>query len=293
MRNIAARRRLVFPVAAVLTLGLVGLPHNPGAATTVPRLTEVAEVAAVRLQAEVSSLATGMADVVDTTPPAAAASSSGAAAAATCTYPCTVFDRFLSNLPVDIRNAILPPLYAVAWVVGLVLAPVVLVTSALFGWPVSLRPAAASGPETSPAPAEATTATGDRLSSKADPGTPASVPVDTGGDGGAAAQIPTAGDGEPQGRKHRRSGATTMPVTDLESPESATPAGKDSVPVAAATGTAAQPTSTADALAPAISATEEAAPAAPRSTRPRSRSSEARPADSGQATKKAATRSAR
>lgn len=292
MRSQTTRSRLVLPLAAVLILSLVGVPHNPGAAMTVPRLTEVA---AVRLQAEVSSLVTGMSDVVDAVPPAAAASNLAGtgAAAGTCTYPCTVFDKFLSNLPVDVRNAILPPLYAVAWVVGLVLAPVVLVTSALFGWPVSLRPAAASGPETSPAPAEATTATGDRLSSKADPGTPASVPVDTGGDGGAAAQIPTAGDGEPQGRKHRRSGATTMPVTDLESPESATPAGKDSVPVAAATGTAAQPTSTADALAPAISAAEEAAPAAPRSTRPRSRSSEARPADSGQATKKAATRSAR
>ena len=299
MRSHTTRSRLVLPLAAVLTLGLVGVPHNPGAAMTVPRLTEVA---AVRLQAEVSSLVTEMAGVVDATAPAAAASSLAGtgAAAATCTYPCTVFDKFLWNLPVDVRNAILPPLYAFAWVLGLVLAPVVLVTSALFGWPVSLRPAAASAPEASPAPAEVTTAPGDRLSPKADPGTPrrptpSSAPGNTGGDGGAAVQIPAAGgdDDEPRGRAHRSTAPTTIPLTDLDSPESAAPVVKDSATVAAATRTAARPASTADALAPAISAAEEAAPAAPRSTRPRSRSPEARSSDSGSAPKRAATRSAR
>lgn len=131
--------RLALPVAAIVALGALSVPHST---TPVPRLVGVSNV---RLQAEVTTLIAGVADVAVVTPAAASGLAAGGAAA-TCTYPCTVLDKWLSNLPPNVRDALLPPLYGIAFVVGLVLAPVLLVTSALFGRPYSLRPAAAIAP---------------------------------------------------------------------------------------------------------------------------------------------------
>lgn len=292
MHSHVIRGRLVFPVAAVLTLSLVSVPHTPGSAMTVPRLTEVS---AVRLQAEVTSLVTGMAGAE---PPAAAASAltgtgSGATAAASCTYPCTVLDKFLWNLPVDIRNALLPPLYAVAWVVGLVMAPVVLLTSALFGWPYSLRPAAPVTPETSPAPAEATPAERDPIRSQADPVLSSSVPGQTANASEAAVEIASGSDDHrPRVRGHRSAGAQTDPLESSVSPEasvSAVPA----VPAVPATEAATLPTPSADLLTAAITAAEDAAPVEHQPSRARGRSVEAAPSDSAPSPQRAVKRSAR
>lgn len=203
MHSHAAKERLIYPVAVLLAAGLVSVPHSPGSATTGPRLTEFA---AVQLQAEVTALVTGIADAAEATTPGAAASiltGRGPEAAATgCTYPCTIFDKFLESLPEDIRYALLPVVFSVAWVIGLVMAPVVLVTSALFGWPHSLGPAAAADPETTPGitpetlptPAQVAAVTGDRPS----------TPVDDSANDAVAAENPNAGDDLGTGvRAHR------------------------------------------------------------------------------------------
>ncbi|MBU3749059.1 MAG: hypothetical protein FGM52_01170 [Mycobacterium sp.] len=134
-------------------------PTDLGSAvTTSPR---AVEFSAVRLQAEATTLFAGLADgaaantAVAVPGAAAALSATAAATAEPCYYPCTIFDKFIYNLPPEIRNVLLPPLMSLAAVIGAVLAPVLLVTSLVFGWPWELGPAAASKSEDQPGPAEA------------------------------------------------------------------------------------------------------------------------------------------
>ena len=314
MYSHVARSRLVYPAAVLLTLGLVSVPHNPGSATTGPRLTEFA---AVQLQAEVTALVTGIPDAAEATPPGAAASiltGSGAGAAATgCTYPCTIFDKFLESLPEDIRYALLPAVYSIAWVIGLVMAPVVLVTSALFGWPYSLGPAASTtagttpetNPDSSPAPAEVTAAVGDR----------AVTPVDDAADGDVAVEISTASENPESGvRMHRDIRGETVPLVGSEVPqitiavaEVADTAGSElpaaEVPAAtevqagsevqAATEVPDVPADAADVPVEAMTATDEPAPVSPRPAGDRIGSAQADNSDSAPKRTRAATRSTR
>ena len=227
MQSLTTRDRLVYPVAAVLALGLVSVPHH---GASVPRLTEVATV---RLQAEVSSIVTGLEGV---TLPAAAVSPAGtgpaaaAAAATPCHYPCTVFDKFIDGLPPKIRNIVLPPLYSITLLITAVLSPVLLVTSAVFGWPYSLRSAAAANTaRTTPAPAAATAAVIDPLPMQADPGpseagTPSSVPGETVNGANATVGKPIGNDDKPRPRERRITGAETNQIEVPGSPEGSAPA---------------------------------------------------------------------
>jgi hypothetical protein len=308
MQSRTARRRLVYPVAAIVAFGLVSVPQSTA---STPRLIEVS---AVRLQAEVTALVSGIADTVEAGTPAAAASSltgtgAPAAAAATCTYPCTVFDKFLSSLPESIRNAILPPLIVVAWVIGLVMSPALLVTSAVFGWPYSLRPAAATTPETSPAAAEVTaalevtSATSDQPPVQADPGVSSSTPGDTANAGEVVVGIPAATADDPARGGAHSSRGETIPVASPESPESPesteSPESSESpestetpglVPAAAESPTVSAP---ADVLTPAMTATADGSPVTPRLARAGGRSPHAEPSDSSPTPQRAAKRSAR
>jgi hypothetical protein len=291
MQSRTARRRLVYPVAAIVAFGLVSVPQSTA---STPRLIEVS---AVRLQAEVTALVSGIADTVEAGTPAAAASSltgtgAPAAAAATCTYPCTVFDKFLSSLPESIRNAILPPLIVVAWVIGLVMSPALLVTSAVFGWPYSLRPAAATTPETSPAAAEVTaalevtSATSDQPPVQADPGVSSSTPTANAGE--VVVGIPAATADDPARGGAHSSRGETIPVASPESPESTETPGL--VPAAAESPTVSAP---ADVLTPAMTATADGSPVTPRLARAGGRSPHAEPSDSSPTPQRAAKRSAR
>jgi len=164
-------------MAAIVAAGLVSIPPAPGSGafgSTVPRL---AEVSAIRLQAEATSLVSGLdhATIAELTaaPPTASADSP------TYNPAYTPLDNFVWNLPPNIRDALLPGLYAVAWVVGavigiayLVAAPIIKLfnPSADIPWP------AAAAPAEPPAPARS-------VAGSAVPGvTPAAEPVsaDTG-----------------------------------------------------------------------------------------------------------------
>ena len=289
MQSRTARHRLVYPVAAIVAFGLVSVPQSTA---SVPRLTEVS---AIRLQAEVTSLVTGIAGVADAIPPAAVTSSltptdAPAAAATTCTYPCTVFDKFLSDLPVDVRNAILPPLIVVAWVIGLVMTPVLLVTSAVFGWPVSLRPAASTFTrQTAPAPAESVLAVGDPVPVPDVSATSSSVPGDTENAADAAVGITSpVDDAKPRVAARGTAPADTSPIESAASPK-ATDAEVSALEIAAAS---AQPV---DETTPTVTATGDVAPATNRPARTRGRSSaaESTDSDSAPASSRAAKRSAR
>jgi hypothetical protein len=254
----ANRSRLVLPVAVALALGLISVPHKPVSATAIPRLTEVS---AVRLQAEVSSLVTGMAGALSAEPSAEAAANSLTGSATTavvdsCVYPCTFFDKFLSSLPEDVRYAILPAVYVVAWWVGLIISPVILVTSALFGWPYSLPSAAAATPQTAPEPAEATTPASDPIGAGSDQEAGAgqeAVPAVPGGNavGNEAAGISTESDDNSlRGSAQRTIEAGTNPAVSSVSAEAS------ALPDTAAT----EPTPTAEMSTEATNAAKDAAP---------------------------------
>ena len=276
MQSLTTRDRLVYPVAAVLALGLVSVPHH---GASVPRLTEVATV---RLQAEVSSIVTGLEGV---TLPAAAVSPAGtgpaAAATAPCHYPCTVFDKFIDGLPPKIRNIVLPPLYSITLLITAVLSPVLLVTSAVFGWPYSLRSAAAANTaRTTPAPAAATAAVIDPLPMQADPGpseagTPSSVPGETVNGANATVGKPIGNDDKPRPRERRITGAETNQIEVPGSPEGSAPA------LTAST--------------PAVTNVDEVAPVAdrPARTHARTQAAEAVSPDRAPASPRAAKRTAR
>jgi len=303
----AIRGSLVFPVATMLALGLVSVSHTPGSEASLPRLTEVS---AVRLQAEVRSLVNGMAGALSAEPsaepsPAAAANSpiesaTGTAAADSCIYPCTFFDKFLSSLPEDVRYAILPAVYVVAWWVGLIIAPVVLVTSALFGWPTTLPGAAAATPETSPEPAEAAASASDPITSEPD-----QEALPPGPAGNAAADEAV---GIPTGNDDNRSRASAQRATEAgENPAESSVSPEAFAPATTATEVATEPTPSAEVLTAAITAAEEAAPIRDRPTPARGSleagtteaglaeagPAEAGPADSARAPQRAAKRSVR
>lgn len=191
MQSHTNRDRLVYPVAAILALGLVSVPHT---SASTPRLIEVS---VVRLQAEVTSLLAGVADDIDAEPTAAAVGSlagTGVSAAATCTYPCTVADKFLSNLPENIRYAILPAAYAVAWALGAVMGLAYLVVSPVLKLlkidPFQPTPAAAASAETSLAHTNPTTAA-DPITTEAHSAAPSAAPGETKKVGSTTAEAPT------------------------------------------------------------------------------------------------------
>lgn len=168
----ANRDRLVYPMAAILAAGLVTIPPAPGSVSAFPGVPRFAEVSAIRLQSEATSLFSGLDDAViaelTSAPPTAAADSP------TYNPAYTPLDNFVWNLPPDIRDALLPGLYAVAWVVGavigiayLIAAPIIKLfnPSADIPWP------AAAAPAEPPAPARS-------VAGSAVPGvTPAAEPV--------------------------------------------------------------------------------------------------------------------
>lgn len=178
MSSRAIRGHLTYPVAVIVAAGLVSAPINSGPAATPPRFVEFA---AVRLQAEATTLIAGLPDGTAAKTaaalPGAAAAAAAAATSEPCYYPCTIFDKFLDSLPPEIRSILLPPLMTLAAVIGAVLAPVVLVTSLVFDWPYELGPAAASRPEDQAGPAEAGEPDdGAADIMQADPDAPAAVP---------------------------------------------------------------------------------------------------------------------
>lgn len=175
MQSHTTRDRLVYPVAAILALGLVSVPHP---AASAPRLTEVS---VVLLQAEVTSLVAGMADAAGAEPPTVSSlTGTGASAAATCTYPCTLADKFLSSLPENIRYAILPAAYAVAWVLGAVMGLAYLVVSPVLKLlnidPFQPTPAAAASAETPLAQPDSVPTIADPITPETPPGAPSAAP---------------------------------------------------------------------------------------------------------------------
>jgi hypothetical protein len=187
MLSRAIKGGLACPLAVIVAAGLVIAPINSGSVANSPRLVEFS---AVRLQAEATTLIAG---VVDSTAAKTAAALPGAAAAASataaatsepCYYPCTIFDKFLDSLSPEIRSILLPPLIYLFAGVGLVqgvieavLAPVLLVTSLVFGWPYELGPAAATRPGGPAGPAEAGEPDDNAATAmQADPDAPAAVP---------------------------------------------------------------------------------------------------------------------
>lgn len=194
MQSHTTRDRLAYPVAAIVALGLVSVPHS---AASAPMLTEVS---VVRLQVEVTSVVTGIADGEGAEPPAAAVSTltgTGATTAATCTYPCTIADKFLSNLPENIRYAILPAAYAVAWVLGAVMGLAYLVASPVLKLlkidPFQSTPAAAASTETPSAQPNPTPTTAvDPITTEAPPVAPSAAPGEV-KKAGIAVEAPTEG----------------------------------------------------------------------------------------------------
>jgi len=180
MLSRAIQGRLACPVAVIVAAGLVIAPINSGSAANSPRFVEFS---AVRLQAEATTLIAG---VVDSTAAKTAVALPGAAAAASatasatsepCYYPCTIFDKFLDSLSPEIRSILLPPLIYLAAGLGLVLAPVLLLTSLVFDWPYELGPAAATRPGGPAGPAEADEPDDNAATAmQADPDAPAAVP---------------------------------------------------------------------------------------------------------------------
>lgn len=187
MLSRAIQGRLACPVAVIVAAGLVIAPTNSGSAANSPRFVEFS---AVRLQAEATTLIAGVADstaakTAAALPGAAAAGSATAAATSEpCYYPCTIFDKFLDSLSPEVRSIVLPPLIYLFAGVGLVqgvieavLAPVLLVTSLVFGWPYELGPAAATRPGGPAGPAEAGEPDDNAATAMpADPVAPAAVP---------------------------------------------------------------------------------------------------------------------
>lgn len=190
MHSHANRHRLVYPIAAMLAAGVVSIPHHEASA---PRL---AEVSAVNLQAAATALVSGLDDTSLAHLAAVAPAPAASAAASSWTYNpnYTVFDNLLANLPLEIRNVLLPPLYVVASVVGAIVGLAYLVVSPILKLlkidpfkPAAAVPAAATrpaGPQPVPAespaavgnPVERTAAAAPKAPSKPADSTPAGEP---------------------------------------------------------------------------------------------------------------------
>ena len=153
MPNAVIRDRLVYPAAALLALSLVTVAQ-PTSTASAPRL---AAVAAIRLQAEVTGYVSALADaaLTDPAPPRPAAASvvpvAPTASAAGAPYPSTFFDKLISSLPPEIQSIVLPPLYVIATIVGVIMG----IVYTIFGWPKDLLPAASVTPIAPRGPAAA------------------------------------------------------------------------------------------------------------------------------------------
>lgn len=297
MQRHAIRDRLVYPVAAILAVGLVGVPQH---AASAPRL---AEVSAVRLQADVTSLVTGIAgDTGAATLPGAAArlTETSAAAAATCTYPCTVFDKFLENLPESIRYAILPGVYVVAWVVGAVMGLAYLVASPILKLLDidPFRPAEAAA-ASAPAPTQTPATSGDPIEdtgkASAAPGVAAPTDQDLAPTGSPGAARPNTDPGSATParatptRAHTSTATSTADVVPVATPESVGTAHPIEDPAVAAAITAGEGAGTADAADTADTPTRQPTRAKMRAARGGPRDGSA----AGPASPAAAKRSAR
>ena len=153
MPNVVIRDRLVYPAAALLALSLVTVAQ-PTSTASAPRL---AAVAAIRLQAEVTGYVSALADaaLTDPAPPRPAAASvvpvAPTASAAGAPYRSTFFDKLISSLPPEIQSIVLPPLYVIATIVGVIMG----IVYTIFGWPKDLLPAASVTPIAPRGPAAA------------------------------------------------------------------------------------------------------------------------------------------
>ena len=153
MSNAVIRDHLVYPAAALLALSLVTVAQ-PTSTASAPRL---AAVAAIRLQAEVTGYVSALADaaLTDPAPPRPAAASvvpvAPTASAAGAPYPSTFFDKLISSLPPEIQSIVLPPLYVIATIVGVIMG----IVYTIFGWPKDLLPAASVTPIAPRGPAAA------------------------------------------------------------------------------------------------------------------------------------------
>lgn len=199
MPGLVVRDRLVYPAAVVLALGAVTVAQ-PAATAASPRL---AEIAAIRLQAEVTGFVSGLGvtATAGVTAPGPAASVAPAAATASAvgdTWPSTFLDKLIYNLPPQIQSIVIPPLYVVMTVVGAIMGLFYLV----FGFPKDLMPAAAVAPETprgaaaAAAPVEAVGAQTDSGETSGTPGAdraPVTPAADTQAEKGSTATRPTRG----------------------------------------------------------------------------------------------------
>lgn len=230
MSTIAIRDRLVYPAAVVLALGAVTLaPPTPGS----PRYTEVSTI---RLQAEVSSFVSGLADATVAglaSVPQAAASVTPAAASGSAVgdpWPSTFLDKLVNSLPPQFQSIILPPLYVVVTVVGAIMG----VFYTVFGWPKDLMPAAAvalerpRGAAASVTPTEPVANQQDSNAASAKPG------ISAGADRTSVApavDAPAEPGGAPSGPTRGRHAETTAVADGSEAAKSPAP---EIVPVASA-----------------------------------------------------------
>ncbi len=127
MSSDAQRSRLAYPVAAVVALGLVTVPH---AESTTPRLVETS---AVRLAAEVSSAVGGLTDLALVR--AAATAPTSAAAAPSDSWPdmsnYSWLDQAVAKLPPKLRQAVVYGLAFVGFGLGSIVQTVGMVIQAV------------------------------------------------------------------------------------------------------------------------------------------------------------------
>lgn len=142
MSSDAQRYRLAYPVAAVVALGLVTVPH---AESTTPRLVEASSV---RLAAEVSSAVGGLTDLALVR---AAAAAPAAATAPSDSWPdmsnYSWLDQAVAKLPPKLRQAVVYGLAFVGFGLGSIVQSVGMVIQAVLK-PIQkiIKPKAASIP---------------------------------------------------------------------------------------------------------------------------------------------------
>lgn len=228
MRSVVARNHLVYPAAVVLALG-AGTVAQPNPTASSPRL---AEVSTIRLQAEVTGFVSGLSEATVAgvaSAPSTAAPVAPAAATASAVgdpWPSTFLDKLVASLPPQIQSIILPPLYVVMTVVGVIMGAFYLV----FGFPKDLMPAAAVAPAR-PRGAAASAAAETLAARDDSPATSATPGVSPGSDA-------TAG--------HTAASSVVTPAEVSEGPAGARPTrGRQAAPVdaepVAVTGHAAPP----------------------------------------------------
>jgi hypothetical protein len=258
------RDRLVLPVAAFAALSSVTSVQPSSEAAS----RRIAEVPAIRLQAEATTLVSGIgAGAVAALSPVAHAAATANSSTYNPNY--TVFDNFLWSLPPNIQKALLPVAYAVAWVVGAVIGIVRLIAAPFTGLPAAALPtaprAASTTPEAPPAHDD-TPATASQATTAIGPGTPRT-------ESGAPSSAPGVT------RKANSVALDTAVATVDNTPADTAPRNPGRAQTRAAVETAPDPT-------------DGAAPSSEPSARPRGRSATGGSRDAS-ASPAAATRSAR